>query len=239
MQAPAPATIVKRAILVIALLVSILYGFGFIKKKQRLNALITESQTLATDSSFFHQFYQEDARKTLVRAVGLIAAANELGMTPATFIDRTLGYEKEFLTSTVDRDEDPRQILIRKTLASNYDNFRKLGYTADFHTLAQMSEGKLPAIPSGPMAGSMAVVVPIIDPALLPGLEKVVANLQIRPPAEDGEQRSDVEIAASKKLVEELTYAGIIETKARDRIIGEITSTKPEKPADDAATSEN
>lgn len=239
MQAPDPATIIKRAILVIALLVALLYGFGFIKKRQRLNALVSESQTLATDSSFFHQFYQDDARKTLIRAIGLIAAANELGMTPATFIDRTLGFEKEFLTSTVERDEDPRQILIRKTLASNYDNFRKLGYTADFHTLAEMREGKLPAIPSGPMTGRMAVVEPIIDPALSPGLEKVVANLQIRPPAEDGEQRSDVEIATAKQLVDELTYAGIIEATARDRIIGEITSPKPEKPADDAATSEN
>jgi len=239
MQAPAPAIIIKRALLVIALLVALLYGFGFIKKKQRVSELVNESQTLATDSSFFHQFYPEDARKTLIRAIGLIAAANELGMTPGTFIDRTLGIEKEFLSSTLERDEDPRQILIRKTLASNYDNFRKLGYTADFHTLAEMREGKLPAIPSGPMAGRMAEVGTIIDPALSPGLEKVVANLRIRPPGEEGTPPNDVEIAAAKQLAEELTYAGIIETTSRDRIIRQIALPRPEVPAADGASPEN
>jgi len=238
MQLPDPASIVKRAILVIVLLVALLYGFGFIKKKQRINALVTESQILATDSSFFHQFYPEDARKTLISAIGLIAAANELGMTPATFIDRTLGYEKEFLSSTVNRDETPRQQLIRKTLASNYDNFRKMGYTADFHTLTEMREGRMPAIPSGPMAGRMADVGTIIDPALSPGLDKVVANLRIRPPSEDETQPSDVEIAAAKQLAEELTNAGVIETTARDRIFKEITLTQSGLPDEGDASEE-
>lgn len=229
MNLPSPATLVTRFALILGLIIALLYGYGYLKKKQRISALVTEAQTLATDSSFFHQFYPEDSRKTLVRSIGLIAAANELGMPPSSFIDRILGLEKSVFDSDEETEIDPRQKLIRRTLASNYDNFRKLGYVANPQTLADLREGRLPAIPSGPMARSKAEVGTIIDPALSPGLEKIVANLQIRPPREENAPPSDVEIAAAKRLANDLAGAGVIESAVRDRLIRDLTPPAKEQ----------
>jgi hypothetical protein len=225
MHAPSPATIAVRAVVIIGVIIALLFGFGFIKKKQRLGDLVRESRTLASDSSFFQQFYQDDARKTLVRAIGLIAAANELGMPPDIFIDRTLGFEAEFFDSGREREESPRQLLVRRTLAANYDHFLKLGYQADFRTLADMREGVLPPIMAGPSAGKTPVITTIIDPALAPGLEKVVANYQIRPPLAEGENSGpdEVETAVAKQLANDLAHAGVIEPAARDRIQQELS----------------
>lgn len=228
MNAPNPATIITRAVLILGVIIALLYGSGYLKKKQRINALVKESQALASDSSFFHQFYPEDSRKTLVRAIGLIAEANEFGIPPNAFIDRTLGIEKPFFNNDREKEEEPRQKLIRRTLASNYDNFRKLGYDANPQTLAAMREGKLPTIPSGPMANSKAEVGTIIDPALSPGLEKIVANLQIRPPSEEKARPSDVEIAAAKRLANDLAISGVIESTVRDRLIRDLSVPEPE-----------
>lgn len=224
-MAPHPITILTRAILILGVLVGGLLLFSAIKKKQKINALIQESQTLASDSSFFQQFYQEDTQKTLVRAIGLIAEANELGMPPTTFIDRTLGIDPGLFDEKPERDqEDPRQQLIRHTLSANYDNFRKLGYKADFQTIREMREGKLPAIPDGPSAGRTAEVAPIIDPAHSPGLEKVVANLQIRPPRDADKALDEIEIAAARRLANELANAGIIESQVANRLVKKISA---------------
>ena len=147
--------IITRAATAILLIVALLYGYGMLKKKQRKDAIVADLKSLCSDSSFFHQFHAEDAAKALVRGVGLIAEANQLGMEPDKAIDGGLGIaEKIFAVET--RDEGPpiRERIIRSSLRSNYENFLKLGYTADFHTLAGMREGELPPVRTGPSAGS-------------------------------------------------------------------------------------
>ena len=154
MEAPSPRYILTRAAFIIAAMVAVLFVWGFIKKKQRQNAITAELQSITSDSSFFQQFYPEAARKSLVRAIGLIAEANTLGLSPDTAIDRGLGIKEKFFENELEEYDIPiREKIIRTSLRSNYENFLKLGFKADFHTIAAMKAGELPAIPSGPQAG--------------------------------------------------------------------------------------
>jgi len=222
--------ILSRALTAIVLIVAILYGVGMFKKKQRKDAIIADLKSVCSDSSFFRQFHAEDARKTLVRGVGLIAEAKQLGIDPDKVIDGGLGIEEKYFAMDEDKEGVPiRESIIRSSLRSNYENFLKLGYTPDFHTLQGMKDGELPPVRTGPSAGSRAEVGTIIDPNLSPGIDRVVANLEIRPPKKPGAPMTDVEIASAKQLAKNLFEAGVIEKEASDRIIESLTPKPPEE----------
>ncbi len=222
--------ILSRALTAIVLIVAILYGVGMFKKKQRKDAIIVDLKSVCSDSSFFRQFHAEDARKTLVRGVGLIAEAKQLGIDPDKVIDGGLGIEEKYFAMDEDDKGVPiRESIIRSSLRANYENFLKLGYTPDFHTLQGMKDGELPPVRTGPSAGSRAEIGTIIDPKLSPGLDRVVANLEIRPPKKPGTPMSDVEIATAKQLAKNLSDAGVIETVAAERIIESLTPKPPEE----------
>ena len=228
MEAPSPRYILTRAAFIIAAMVAVLFVWGFIKKKQRQSAISAELQSIASDSSFFQQFYPEAARKSLVRAIGLIAEAKTLGMSPDAAIDRGLGIKEKFFENELEEYDTPvREKIIRTNLRSNYENFLKLGYQPDFHTIAAMKEGELPPIPSGPHSGRKAEIGNLIDPAIFPGLEKVIANLEIRPPSPDGHKPTVIEIAAAKQLARDLSDARIIEEPVRDKILEGLSKLGP------------
>lgn len=231
MESLSPRYILTRAIFLIAALFAILSGFNFIKKKQRQTAIIAELKSLSSDSSFFKQFYPEDAQKALVRAVALIAEANQLGIAPEKAIDRGLGIEEVFFsTDTNPYEPTARETIIRNSLGSNYENFLKLGYKADFHTLGAMREGKLPTLPDGPLVGKNPIIVNLIDPSISPGIDKVIANLEIRPPQTGAHVPTDIEIAAAKQLARDLADAKIIEEIVRDRIITKLSPASAKEP---------
>jgi hypothetical protein len=216
--------ILTRAATAILLIVVVLYGIGMLKKKQRKDAIISDLKSVCSYSSFFRQFDAEDARKTLVRGIGLIAEAKQLGMDPDEAIDGGLGIKEKYFAVDEDEEGPPiKESIIRSCLRANYENFLKLGYTPDFHTLQGMKTGKLPPVRTGPSVGSRAEIGTIIDAALSPGLDRVVANLEIRPPRKPGSAMNDVEIAAAKQLAKDLSDAGVIETAAADRIIESLT----------------
>lgn len=220
MEAPSPRYILTRAAFIIAAIVAVLFIWGFIKKKQRQSAITAELQSITSDSSFFQQFYPEAARKSLVRAIGLIAEANTLGLSPETAIDRGLGITEKFFENEMKEYDVPvREKIIRTSLRSNYENFLKLGFKADFQTIAAMKEGDLPTIPSGPEAGRKPEIANLIDPAISPGMEKVIANLEIRPPNPENLKPTVIEIASAKQLARDLSDARIIEESVRDRIL--------------------
>ncbi len=210
--------ILSRILLLVVLGVLAWYGYGYVKNYQRQSAIVSELKSLSSESSFFRQFTYADARKSLVRATGLIAEARKLGLEPATTIDRALGIEKKYFASDDDRDPTSREELIRSTLRSNYENFRKLGYTPDQPTLKSFRTGELPPIPSGALKGGSAEVGAIISPALSPGLETVLANLEIRPVRDRKIPPTDVEAALARRLATDLERAGVIETAAAERI---------------------
>lgn len=224
MESPSPRYILTRAIFLITAIFVVLTGIKFVKKKQRQSAIIAELKSISSDSSFFKQFNPEDAQKSLVRAVALIAEAKQLGIPPEKAIDRALGIEEVFFSTDTDPYEPTaREKIIRNSLGSNYENFLKLGYKAEFHTLESMREGKLPTLTEGVSAGKRPVIATLIAPSISPGIDKVIANLEIRPPQMETQPPTDIEIAAAKQLARDLADAKMIEEPARDRIIGKLS----------------
>ena len=225
METPSPRYIITRAAFLIAAAFVILYGISFTKKIQRKSAIFAELRSITSDSSYFQQFYAEDAQKSLIRAVALIAEANELGTPPEKSIDRALGIDPAYFKPAEKPEEvQPRERIIRASLANNYENFRKLGYKPDFQTLANMKEGTLPPIPSGPEAGKKPVIVTLISQAASPGIEKVIANLEIRPPSRENVPPTDLQIAAAKKLINDMVEAHLIEESISSRLADSLSS---------------
>jgi hypothetical protein len=228
MEAPGPRYILTRATFLIVMLVAVLYGYSFFKKIQRKSAITTGLQSITSDSSFFRQFYAEDARKSLVRAVGLIAEANALGVPPDKSIDLGMGITTKFFANDYEKEEPPaREKVIRTCLRSNYENFLKLGYKADFHTLDALRKGELPPIPEGPHSGRKPDIGNLISPAISPGMEKVIANLEIRPPQGDDQKPTDIQIAAAKQLARDLADAHVIEEPVLNKILQDLSKTVP------------
>lgn len=227
-----PRYILSRTIFLLVALVALLYGMRYFKKWQRQNEIVAELKSIASDSSYYHQFYAADAHKSLVRAVGLMAEANSLGIAPDKLLARATGTEKKTFVSDEDLAEIPLKTeIVINSLRLNYENFVKLGYKVDFKLLGQLGSGELPVIPTGPGAGQRPIVATFIDAAASPGIEKVMANLEIRPPRPDGQRPSDIEVASAKRLVGQLAEAGIIENSVRDRIDDILAGKTPAKPA--------
>jgi hypothetical protein len=228
MEAPSPRYIITRAAFLIGLLIVCLIGLKHFKKYQRKNAIFSDLQSITSDSSFFRQFSAEDAHKSLVRAIGLIAEADTLGVEPEVAINRGMGIEEKMFDADADRDDPPiREKIIRDCLRSNYENFIKLGYTADFQTLAALKDGEFPPISSGPQSGKKPEIANLIPPEISPGMEKVIANFEIRPPQTETRKPTDIELASAKNLANELASARIIENDARDRIIKGLSPPEP------------
>jgi len=230
MDAPSPQYILTRAAYLLVALVVVLIGYKFVRQHQREAAIIAELESLTSDSAFFQQFYAEDARKSLVRAVGLIAEASSLGVAPDAAISRGLGIKPQFFASESRHEEPPvRERIIRTCLRDNYVNFTKLGFKPDFYTLDAMRKGELPPIPAGPQSGRTPVICYLISPAISPGMDKVIANLEIRPPAADEAPPSDIQIAEAKQLARDLTDAKVIEERACERILEALSPKPPAK----------
>jgi len=85
----------------------------------------------------------------------------------------------------------------------------------------------LPKIPIGPAAGERLAVHPIIAAELSPGIDRVLANLELGPPRDKSQPLGDVEIAAAIKLSRDLERARIIDSKALERILSRYDKMRP------------
>ncbi len=71
----------------------------------------------------------------------------------------------------------------------------------------------MPLIPSGPQSGKKPEIANLIPPEISPGMEKVIANLEMRPPQTEAHKITDIELASAR----------IIENDVRDRIFKGLT----------------
>lgn len=227
---PSIRHIITRAVTVIAIIIALIYGYGIIKKHQRKSATISQLQLICSESSYFRQFSEDEAKKTLIRAIGFVAEADFLGINPDDSIKAALGQKKEWFDGSQTDPDDipPAQHIIRSSLRANYDNFLKLGYKPEFEIIKSMKDGQLPAIPSGSLAGRKPIIKSLIPTAASPGIEKVLANLELAPPGSEETRLTDIQLAAAKQLARDLANARIIEQSVRDRII-EFLSPKLEE----------
>jgi hypothetical protein len=230
MHAPSISDILRYAVLLIIIIVVGLFVMSFLRKRRDHNALVDEMRSVVSDSGYYRQFYADDARKTLLRAMYLLHQAEQKGQDPSRFLNEVLGVAGD---SWLDRTGDKPDSLSRtealadSTLRANYENCRKLGLLDDAKSLETLAKGVPPTITIGPAAGKRATVYPIIDPALSPGIDKVLANLQIGPPRDTSQPLGDVEIAAARRLARTLQSAGIIDPAAQQRIETHLNKLSP------------
>jgi hypothetical protein len=230
MQTPRITDILRYALILIIVIVVGLFVMSFLRKRQEHKDLVGEMRSIASDSGYYGQFYANDAQKTLLRAMHLLHVAEQKGRDPSRFLNEVFQVGDD---SWLDRTGDYANSLTRSqaladsTLRANYENCRKLGLLDNTKSLETLAKGELPIITMGPATGKRAAVYPIIDPQLSPGIEKVLANLQISPPRETAQPRGDVEIAAARQLARDLQSAGIIDPAAQQRIDSHLNKLAP------------
>jgi len=230
MHAPSINDILRYAVLLIIIVVVALFATSFLRKRREHKALVDEMRSVVSESSYYRQFYAADARRTLLRAMHLLHQAEQRGKDPSRFLNEVLGVAGD---SWLDRtDERPysrsrAEGLADSTLRANYEHCRKLGLLDDADALEALAKGELPNISIGPAAGKRLTVYPIIAPELSPGIDKVLANLELGPPRDASQPLGDVEIAAARKLARDLEQADIIDAEALRRILSRYDEMRP------------
>ena len=228
-------------------------GLKFWGKHKTQKEIVAELQSLTSTSSSFEQFYEADAHKTLYRSMHLLhRAETELKKPPLETLNAVFGIRKPGMFDDEDTGESALSDQIsRDGLLRNYDNCKRLGVFNDPLSRQALEKGEAPQIQEGPAAGDFAALQCIIDPAVAPGVEKIVPNLVISPPdKKKPETPNAFQIAQALKLIESLEYADLLEREAADELrahyegIGKPSPDKTEEsteetPAGDAETSAN
>jgi len=215
---------VKQGVFIIAIVAIALFGIKTCRKYQKKRQVVVELSTHSSESAAYEQFYQDNARQNLFKAMHQIHLGVELGMTPGELLDKVMNKDSGEMFST----EEPKALstrleLIRDALLSNYDNCLKLGIFDNQLNLDALKDGEFPTIAKGPSEGDEVIIDQIIPSYLLPGAEKLLPNLSIAPPLDAGHDTSKnpsaFEIARSKLLVKELAAAGLIEKEVYAKVL--------------------
>lgn len=195
------------------------------QKTDRL--IVRELRVLASETSSFEQITPEDAQAALFKSMFFLHLADsKLKKEPGEVLQKVFhgkGDGALFPSPEVGQTyTDPRETLIREGLLRNYQHCRTLGIFKETDGLNALEEGKIPKIVSGSSAGSPVVIRHIIHKDVSPGIEKLIPNMVISPPALEGEEDgipTDLEITQAKTLASLLSGARLIERKAQDRIV--------------------
>ena len=196
--------------------------------RQKTDRLIVhELRVLANETSSFEQIYSQDAQAALYKSMFFLHLADsKLNKDPGEVIQKVFhgkGDGALFPTPEVGHTyTDPRETLIREGLLRNYQHCLSLGIFEETDGLNALKEGKTPRIFSGPAVGSLVVIRNIINSDISPGIEKLIPNMVISPPALEGEEDgkpTDLEITQAKTLASLLSHARLIERDALDRIV--------------------
>ncbi len=205
---PRVAEILRHAAILAVIAVLAIVGIKIHRHFRDRNKLAADLRALTSEGAFYRQFYANDADRALLRAMANLREAELDGMAPDELINRCLGL-KESSFNGLPAEPTADEELVRRTFLNNYENCRKLGLFTQPDSVQRMRNGELPAIEIGPSSGSVPKIVRILDPAVAPGLDKVVANLEIRPP-DSNPVSGEVDRSAAKRLARELGNAGIL-----------------------------
>ncbi|MGB6223136.1 hypothetical protein [Haloferula sp.] len=208
--------ILRYSILLIALLVGSLFVHKHYRRYVVKKEIVAELQGATSDSSFYRQFEAEDAEATLLRSIALMYRADQLGLTPTDLFDRVFQYDQmDSFGETRTRDYPVKEKLVRNTLTSAYEAAKRLELL-DPVLIVDLEDGRMPITLSG-----SPIILPLIDPEISPGMEKIIPNLEILPSDRAGTKRqlTAIETAAARSLAKDLESAGLIEGTVADRII--------------------
>ena len=194
-------------------------------KQKAAKRVVRELRVLTNPTSSFEQLYAEDAQKALFQSMAILYRADtRLKTEPGEILQQVFhgkGDGALFPTTDFGRDAyvDPRETLIRDGLLRNYQHCRTLGLFDDLQGLTALEDGEAPDISTGRDAGATVHIRHIIDPAVSPGVEKLIPNMVISPPPKGSRAKvTDLEIKQAKSLASLLTSARLIERDAEDRI---------------------
>ncbi|WP_193211284.1 hypothetical protein [Luteolibacter marinus] len=214
---PRVAATLKWALFCLIAFVAFVIGSKHYKKFARKESLAEEMRTLVADSSFYRSVSGDAARATLLKGIAMVEEARSLGLEPTAYFDLVFKHEESFLSTDTKGTEHPiREKLVRETLIRGYQHAQQLDLLGDRDAISVLREGELPDVTPKP------VFAYIIDPALSPGLEKVVPNLDLRPPGEPAKEPTDLEITAARVLAGDLQSAMIIDYEGERKITDQL-----------------
>jgi hypothetical protein len=205
---------IKQAVFLLLIASLVLFGIKSCRTFQKKRQVVIELDSHINESAAYEQFYTETAHENLIQAMYQMHLATELGMTPLETLNKVNEREKEMFETQQKKRIPLRESLIRDALLSNYDNCLKLGIFDAPANLTELSNGELPTITKGPAEGQLAVINHIISSAILPGVDKLLPNMIIGPPAENDSHAIGTQFdkARAKLLAQALNRANLIET---------------------------
>ncbi len=218
--------VLRLLFVIIALLVGgsvAMKQYRIYQQKAELVELVRE---LTSEASFYRQFDRAGAEKVLLRSVAAVEDARQLGLPPKELFDRV--YEREEKDRYDYRSADHYPVaeqLVRRTLDHAHRAADDLGILKSQH-LKDLRDGAMPRTSAG-----KPVILPLVDPDISAGLEKIVPNLEIHPPGTDPAKRrlDAIEIAAARELARDLADADLIEESVSDRILERYKTPEPEE----------
>jgi hypothetical protein len=220
------ATTLRMAFWGIALFVAFVYGSKHYKKFARKEALVLEMRTAISDASFYRSLTPKDAHATFLKAIAVIDEANSNGMVPAAFFAKVFEHDAEKAPLGQEYEDYPaRERIARETLLRGYQHALQFSLLDKPEKRALLAKGELPEGTPKPMIAN------IIDPAVSPGMERIVPNLELRAAKSAGAPPTDLEVAAAKELASELSSANVIEYEAQQRIVAHYLKNAAGKKA--------
>jgi hypothetical protein len=211
---------IKQGVILLLIASLALFGIKSCRKFQQKRQVMIELSDHMNASAAYEQFYTVTAHENLIQAMYQMHLGAELGMTPLEILNKVNEREKEMFETQKEKNIPIREALIRDALLSNYDNCLKLGIFDDPTNLTELSYGELPTITKGPAKGQFAVIHHIISSSILPGVDKLLPNMIIGPPAENDRTSSDTQFdkARAKLLAQSLSRAYLIETSDSKKV---------------------
>ena len=218
------SSILKRALYGLVALLAFVYGSKYHKRESRKDAIVAEMRTLVSEASFYRAVSEKDARTTFLRGIALLHEAKRLGMEPAAVFNGVFE-NKDAKTADEGEFEDypTREKLARESLTRAYQHAGQLGLLAGPEEVAALAQGELP------QTATRSAIICVIDPAIAPGLEKVVPNFELRPFDNKNAAPSETDIAAARKLATDLASSQIIDRETEAKINQHFRPKEPAK----------
>jgi hypothetical protein len=200
-------------------------GYKFYKKTEARKHEVVAMRGEITDTNFYHGLRDSDAKATLLRCIGHLQRAHQLGIEPGELFDSVFDRKKS--SDLIDEHADgypTAQKLVQATITTAWQHAGQLHMFDEPDALNALLSGEMPVMNPAP------VIDFIIDPALSPGIERVVPNLQLLLESKKpGAIPTDIEVNATRQLVFDLTDAGVIDHNAQKRIIDDYEAARSKR----------
>ena len=211
---PRVAAILKWALFGVFALMTFVFFSRYTKREKRKDEIVSDMRALVSEGSFYRAITEKDARTTFLRGIALIYDAEKLEMDQGELFGRI--FERKDKNKTIAGDEfidfPSREKLARETYIRAYEHAKQLGLLETGEEVAALRQGEIPATPV------RTAIICVIDPAISPGLEKVVPNFELRPFDNKNATPNDTEIAAARNLASDLASSKIIDRETEAKI---------------------